>query len=343
MIAASTRGFAHISYSAACAFAGDWWEPSGQLDELMTSHARTFRFATRFMPASYRRSTLDLYAFFRTIDDLVDESDRSLMTQRQIEDQLLRWDDWFRSGMTSSAPNPLIGKRLASIVERNAIPVSLFLDFLDGMRYDLGSNFPATRSDVEHYSYQVASTVGISMAHLFGSRSSQAIEAASRLGIAMQLTNILRDIGGDLERGRIYLPDDLLTHHGLDRSQVMDMWKAGTGPDSRLKLVLNEMVAWADEHYAAGIAGVRFLPSDVRMPILIASRLYQAILRELESNDLDSLRTRVFTSNWQKVQEAYRCAALVIADDSRRHTIAHSAKAMPLPTSIESEFSQHAE
>jgi 15-cis-phytoene synthase len=272
----------------------------------MAKHARTFRFATRFLPTEYRQPTLDLYAFFRTLDDLVDESDTDEPTILAIHRELDDWQLWFERHLKGTPPRVDIGSRLREICNAYAIPETLFLDFLEGLRSDLHPVLPADRADVERYSYQVASTVGIAMAHVFGATSHTALDAATRLGIAMQLTNIVRDVGGDLERGRIYLPQNQLLLHGLNATEVITQWKKAEGPDERLISVITTMIEWADDHYDAGLAGVRMLPEDVRMPILIAGRLYQQILRQLESNNCDSLRTRVATSRWQKAREAYR-------------------------------------
>jgi 15-cis-phytoene synthase len=272
----------------------------------MATHARTFRFATRFLPTEYRQPTIDLYAFFRTLDDLVDESEVDEPNVLAIHRELDDWQLWFERHLKGTSPRVDIGSRLREICVAYSIPTTPFLDFLDGLRSDLHPVLPADRASVERYSYQVASTVGISMAHVFGTTGQAALEAATRLGIAMQLTNILRDVGGDLDRGRIYLPANLLSHHGLSATDVVTQWKETAGPDERLISVIATMIDWADDHYDAGLSGVCMLPQDVRMPILLAGRLYQQILRQLESNNYDSLRTRVATTRWQKIREAYR-------------------------------------
>jgi 15-cis-phytoene synthase len=316
-MAGNTRTVAKLTLSTARAFTDDWTATPSDSDVLMSAHARTFRFATRFMPAAYRRSTMDLYAFFRTLDDLVDEHESDSFSIAPIERELDQWEEWFESGLTGEAPRAEIGAALRPLIERHDIPGSLFIDFLSGMRADLSPRTPRTRSEVEQYSYQVASTVGISMAHLFGATHPAAIASATRLGIAMQLTNILRDIGGDLERGRVYLPAELLHRHSIDEETLLQMWQRGEGPDERLRSVVREMIDWADEHYASGIRGIALLPRDVRFPILVAARLYQAILRQLEENELDSLRKRVFTTRWQKMSEAYRCSLILSRTQTR--------------------------
>ena len=311
-----SRSATMMTLMAAQAFAQDAVAASSDSERIMAEHARTFRFATRFLPSDFRDPTIRLYAFFRTLDDLVDESPEDEATRQMISEELDQWRTWMLSGSGGEAPRFELGEHLAHLIERFDIPTSLFVDFLDGLRADMAPQLPETRADVERYSYQVASTVGVSMTYIFGATSHQAIEAATRLGIAMQLTNILRDIGGDIDRSRIYLPKDLLALNGLEPDDIADMRRDGRGPDHRLRAVVQTMVDWADQHYIAGINGIGLLPRDVRLPILIAARLYQQILRQLEHLDYDSLRRRAATGRWQKVQEAYRCALLVPQLDS---------------------------
>jgi 15-cis-phytoene synthase len=307
-VLSDVRQTGRVSITAIRALASDFLTASDSSEQTMSRHARTFRFAARFLPTEYREPTIRLYAFFRTLDDVVDEPQEAGLSLIDIKHELDRWEDWFVAGCRGTAPRRAVGSDVAQIRQKFGIPDRVFVDFLAGMRADLNPVTPVSRVDVEQYSYQVASTVGIAMAHIFGSTGPNAIEAASRLGIAMQLTNILRDVGGDLERGRIYLPTDLLAAHGLERNDIDEMWRTNIGPDNRLRAALREMIEWADSHYAAGTDGIRLLPADVRMPILVSARLYQQILRQLERNDFDSLRTRVATTRWQKIRAAYVAA-----------------------------------
>ncbi|MEX2425166.1 MAG: phytoene/squalene synthase family protein [Thermomicrobiaceae bacterium] len=312
--------------NAAFSLMSDFAATSGSSERLMAEHARTFRFSTRFLPPRYRDATIDLYAFFRTLDDLVDENSTDPESVQYVRSELDGWDRWLKSGRLGTAPRPELGRNLSTICDASGIPNSLLLDFLDGVRSDLDPVSPESRQDVERYSYLVASTVGIAMAHVFCATSQQSVEAATRLGIAMQLTNILRDIGGDVAQGRNYLPLDLLASRGLSPDDVAASWRSGSGPSQQLRLVIQEMTSWADEHYAAGIAGVRLLPQDVRMPILVAARLYQQILREIERNDFDSINQRASTSGWQKTREAVR----TLASDELRESDSESATASDL-------------
>jgi 15-cis-phytoene synthase len=289
----------------------DLASPTSAASQIMSTHAKTFRFASRFLPVEYRDPTVRLYSFFRTLDDLVDESPDEDLVRACVRQEIDDWTVWFQQDCAGLAPRSEIGDHVAQIKRDFGIPASIFLDFLDGLRSDLTPVTPENVREVEHYSYKVASTVGLSMAHVFGATTPQAKDAATSLGIAMQLTNILRDVGGDLQRKRIYIPQTLLDEFQLDPQGLIQLWQAGNGPDDRFRGVVQSMIHRADEHYRAGIEGVRLLPADVQLPILVAARLYRQILRELEANDLDSLRKRVSTSRFQKLAETFRCISEV--------------------------------
>lgn len=316
-----SREGAGMMLVAGRSFAADLATPASSHEKLMAEHARTFRFATRFLPGHYRDATIRLYAFFRSLDDLVDESPDDAGSKDSIRAELAEWEQWFGRNQAASPPRPDLGMALEPVISTYQIPSYLFLDFLEGLKADVDPVTPTNRADVEHYSYQVASTVGIAMAYVFGSTTPAAIEAARKLGIAMQLTNILRDVGGDAARSRVYLPVSLLSEHDLTADDVFAQWQGGNGPDRRLVRVLQVMSGWADECYAAGIDGIRLLPRDVQMPILVAARLYQQILQQLDANEYDSLRQRASTTYWKKLDEARRCMFSLnqCLDDANSH------------------------
>jgi 15-cis-phytoene synthase len=279
-------------------------QPESAAATLMAHHARTFYFATSFLRESHRSDIIRLYAFFRTLDDLVDERVPGGASDLEIERELEAWSEWFSGDMDGPAPRSVIGADLADVVRAHAIPLVLFEEFLDGLQADLRWSQPETVADLTSYSYRVASTVGIAMTHTFDAASPAALDAARRLGIAMQWTNILRDVGGDLERGRLYLPKSELERHSMSAEDLFTIWRSGNGPDHRLRSLIGQEVARADREYAVGLDGVRLLPEDVRLPIFVAGVLYQRILRALEANDYDSLRTRVSTNRREKIAVA---------------------------------------
>jgi phytoene synthase len=280
-----------------------------QDEKVLATHGKTFHFASRFFPAQYRRAVVSLYAFFRTLDDLVDERDEHWQ-YNTVRQELYNWHDWFDTGLCSKAPHEQLGATIASLLSEYHIPVVLFHDFLDGLLSDLEPrqfyNFP----ELYHYCYQVAGTVGLAMASVLGVHSEQARMAARQLGIAMQLTNILRDVGSDLSIGRTYLPCTELERFGSSQDHLLRLYREQQGPDERFRTLMAYQIQRARRYYQEGLHGVWLLAPTHRPPILLAGRLYQQILREIERKQYDVLRQRASTGLFTKLREAGIVCAL---------------------------------
>lgn len=272
-------------------------------ETLLATHGRTFHFAARFLPPTQRRQVIVLYAFFRILDDLVDKPPEECGVE-DIRDELAAWKDWFGAGYPFPAPHEPLGARLAALLAQCPIPVAIFFDFLDGLTGDLEPREMRDFQELYRYCYCVAGTVGLAMAHVLGATSRQAQVAAQNLGIAMQLTNILRDIGGDLACGRVYLPQEELTRFGSSRDHLIQLYREQRGPDERFRALMRYQIARAHCYYMRGMSGIWLLPRKSRLPILIASRLYRRILTVIEHQQYDVLRARAATSFPEKVREA---------------------------------------
>lgn len=280
-------------------------------EQILQTHARTsFSFAAHFLPEQKRHGATILYAFFRTVDDLVDER-RIGADGERVANALLAWRSWLTSDRRRTAPCEPLGAELASVIDEYSIPTGIFLDLLDGLEADLEPRRIRDEQELETYCYQVASTVGIAMAHVLGCTSEAGLRAASRLGAAMQLTNILRDIGEDLEAGRVYLPATALEQAGIDFDDLVLMQRGIAPVDARFRWVMREHIAKAQNLYNDGIDGIWLLPDECRLPILLASRLYRRLLDIIADHDYDTLRNRVGTSRFDKLQEAFICYAMV--------------------------------
>jgi phytoene synthase len=270
---------------------------------LLAAHGRTFHFASRFLSPKLRCHVITLYAFFRLLDDLVDTPPQG----RRVEDirvELEDWRRWFTGSRSHPAPQELLGTKLATIQAEHGIPTALFLDFLDGMASDLEPQEMRDFGELYRYCYRVAGTVGQAMTHILGVSSTQALVAAENLGIGMQLTNILRDVGDDLAADRIYLPQDDLARFGCSRTRLLQLYRDQRGPDDCFRALMRYQVARAHRYYARGMSGVWLLPVDCRLPILVAGRLYRRILTAIERKGYDVLRSRAATSFPEKVREA---------------------------------------
>ncbi|HET9017392.1 MAG TPA: phytoene/squalene synthase family protein [Thermomicrobiaceae bacterium] len=283
--------------------------PSDPHAHLLATHARTFNFAARFLPADLRQPVTVLYAFSRTLDDLVDEP-HGANPPAVAGAELDAWRTWLERGREGRVPREPLGAALAGVIERFQIPTGYLVDLVDGLAEDLTLRDVADTAALRRYCYGVAATVGLAMAHVLGATSPPALAAAGDLGTAMQLTNILRDVGADLGRGRLYLPADVLARCGLSRSDVEELAARGAGPDDRLRAVMRAQLTQAREYYARGMAGIWLLPPDCRLPVLIAARLYRRILDVIEANDYDTLRRRAATTRAEKLREAAIAAML---------------------------------
>ena len=276
---------------------------SCRAEQLFATHGKTFHFASHFFPKSIRPAVVTLYAFFRTLDDLVDERPADWQAA-PVRRELDAWQEWFQRGCSSIAPREPLGSSLASILSDAQIPFSLFEEFLQGLRSDLEPRAFANFQELSHYCYQAAGTVGLAMAYVLGARSEQALRSARHLGIAMQLTNIVRDVGRDLANGRIYLPQDELARFGSSSEHLSQLYQARQGPDERFREIMRYQITRARLSYAEGLHGCWLLPRDCRVPILLAGRLYQRILAQIEQHNYDVLRKRAATSLLTKVWEA---------------------------------------
>jgi 15-cis-phytoene synthase len=234
------------------------------LDEArMTTNrvARTFAVACRLLPRESRDDVYRLYLVFRTLDDLVDEGDPGVAAAH-----LTVVEAWCHGSPARSGE----ARVLEDLATRHPLPRDAFLDFCAGMRDDLAGRRFETEDDLDEYCYRVAGTVGVVMMALLGhdGDTPRVRRAAAALGMAMQRTNILRDIDEDGHNGRVYLAAETVARFGAPR------------PGCR-KTLLRDQIARADALYDEGIAGITSLRSG-RRAIRAAASMYREILRQIE-------------------------------------------------------------
>lgn len=280
------------------------------------TRARTFWFATRFLPADRRPAVAGLYAFARAVDDLVDEP-QPTWTRSDVADALAAWRSWLEQPTRDSAPDPALADRVLPALLRHGVRPEYLQMLVDGVASDLTRLEMRSWLELRTYCVLVASSVGLAMCHLLGAGGDPlAREAAVDLGIAMQLTNILRDLGADLRVGRVYLPADELARQGYSPARLIELSTqvVGQGPAAlgdSFREVMRAQIDRARLHYRRGMQGIARLPSEARLGILLAARLYEAILDDIEAADYDVFTRRAATSTRFKVAEAMRCAMLL--------------------------------
>lgn len=242
--------------------------------------ARTFALAARLLPAGVREDVDLLYLVLRTLDDLVDlEGSRDGGPRSaDAEARLAAVEAWAAGAPPAATRETRI---LDDLVRRHpALPRDAVADFVAGMRQDLAGPRIATEADLDEYAYRVAGTVGRLMAAILGGEGPAADAAARSLGIAMQRTNIVRDVDEDLANGRVYLPAETLAHHGIT---------AATLAAADRRDLLRDQIARADAAYEAGMAGIPLLRHG-RRSIRAAAVLYREILRQVERDGLGERR-----------------------------------------------------
>lgn len=259
--------------------------------QVTRTNSRTFFMACRLLPSEKRRAVHALYAFCRSTDDIVDRPDTQSHASKLMDNWRARLANHHA---LSSDPVPLAW---ADAQRRFGIPRGYADQLIDGITRDLYQNRYSSFADLTDYCYGVASTVGLMAMHIIGFRSEEALPYAVKLGVALQLTNILRDVGEDWRAGRLYLPLDELEEFGISelaiaRRQVDKNWRA----------FMNFQIERARQFYEEAQPGIQMLDADGRFAIAAASGLYCAILEAIEANDYDVFRRRAYLSKWDKVR-----------------------------------------
>ncbi len=257
--------------------------------EVLAAHARTFQLAGRFLGPARRDEAAVVYAFCRLVDDLVDEA-RDLASGSaalsEVEAEL----------RGQSRARPLVAV-FAELMDEYGVDRGVALELIAGVRSDSGPVALADDAALLRYCYQVAGTVGLMMCGVLGVRDPVAAPFALDLGVAMQLTNICRDVAEDARRGRVYLPAHRLTRAGTGPGDLL----GGDAPRPAIAGVVLDLLDLADRHYASADLGMRFIPWRSRMAILVAARVYRAIGLVLRRRGGDAMAGRAVVSTLEKL------------------------------------------
>lgn len=260
---------------------------------LMTRHhAHAFYFSIRFLPPRKRRAIWAIYAICRYSDDLVDRAPATATTA-----DILARIDWWEGKVRAMDRNIPIVRAFADARERFAIPTAPLWDLLDGMRMDLTHARYATWDELRRYCYCVASTIGLLCTPVLGyDGAAETLAYAADLGVAMQLTNILRDVGADAAMGRIYLPQDEIAAFGYSEEKIA----AGVVDDAFRRLMAFQ-IARARDLYCVSAPGIARLHRSGQLPVQAAATLYGGILGRIEAIDYHVYTHRAALSTWDKL------------------------------------------
>ncbi|MFC7729700.1 phytoene/squalene synthase family protein [Actinomadura keratinilytica] len=280
---------------------------------LNARHGRTYFLATRLLPAARRPAVHALYGFARWADDIVDDLSRDVTPRRRAE-ALHALEEQLVAGLRDGTGTEPVVRALAHTAAAYDIDHQHFLDFLASMRSDLEVTRYATYADLEVYMHGSAAVIGLQMLPVLGTVTprEEAAPHAAALGIAFQLTNFLRDVGEDLDRGRVYLPEDLLDAHGVDRELLR--WSRDTGrPDPRIRSALRAAADLAEGVYRQAAPGLDMLDPVSRPCIRTAYVLYRDILRVIEADGYAVLHRRAVVPRGRRAAVALGGAARAAA------------------------------
>ena len=265
---------------------------AAQCERIVRQHARTFTLASYFLPARKRRAAFAFYAFCREADDIVDgagQSDRESVSRKL---------QGYRRDLVEALdgrPRGPVFRELSLALREFSIPGPVMFELLDGIARDVEPETYDSWEDLEIYCEGVASTVGIMCTHVFGvpggpGQLQTATNHARTLGVAMQLTNILRDVGEDARNGRCYLPTNDLTRFALEREDVLG--SSTLAGDPRWNRLMAFEIARARDLYESALPGISLLSPDSQRCAAACAIGYAAILDALEQNNYDSMSIR---------------------------------------------------
>lgn len=269
----------------------------------------SFHAASKLLPAKVRDPALALYAFCRLADDAVDLNAHKAAAVLRLQERL----DRAYAGRPFDAP---ADRAFAAIIEQFEMPRALPEALLEGLAWDATERRYETLEELYGYSARVASAVGAMMCVLMGVRDENALARACDLGVAMQLTNIARDVGEDARERRMYLPTEWLDAAGLSAEDVF----ADPRPSKAIRAMVRRLVLDANRLYMRSEAGISALPLKARPGIFAARLIYGGIGREVQKAGYDTISSRAHTSKGQKLgwiaQAALRTGVSVVMPQS---------------------------
>lgn len=262
-------------------------------------YAKTFYMATRFLPNEKQRSIFAIYGLCRYLDNLVDETvDLMHHTEidiSEVDDKLNEFSDKLIGVYNGKLSDDPILLAFSDTLRRYHIPIELPFELMEGVRMDLVKNRFESFKELYDYSYKVASVVGLMTSRVFGYSDEKALDYAIDLGIAMQLTNILRDIGEDLERNRIYIPQNELKMFEINESELFNGIKS-----EKFVELMKFQIKRAREYYSLADIGIKMLDRDSRLPVYLARYNYSRILDKIEENEYGVFNERAYLSKMEK-------------------------------------------
>ena len=261
----------------------------------ITAHySKSFYVSARMLPREKRWATYALYGFCRHCDNLIDTPRQR--TETEIVREIQRLTEELQVAYnTGESQHPII-RAFILVVKAYGIPIEYPLDLLKGVVMDVQQTRYKTFDELSLFCYRVAAVVGLMMTYVLGYKDERAFGYAKQLGIAMQLTNILRDIKEDKDMGRIYLPQKDLVRFDVSAQDILE-----EKITPQLKTLMKFQIERADRYYAEAMPGISLLKTESQYAIYSAAKIYRGILRKIEDHDYNPFLSRVFVPSRQKI------------------------------------------
>ena len=270
--------------------------PDDYCSEKAAASGSSFYQSFRFLPPPRRRAITALYAFCREVDDVVDEVSDPAVARVKLA--------WWRTevhAIFSGTPRHPVAQALQSVVRDFPLPEEHFQAVIDGMNMDLEQNRYLDFTTLERYCHRVAGVVGLMSAEIFGRTQAATLDYARNLGIAFQLTNIIRDVGEDARRGRIYLPQDEMAAAGVTAE---DLFQRRVTPE--FQTLMKQQVVRARTFYSTAMSALPAVDRRAQRPGLIMAAIYEALLTEIERDGFHVLDQRIALTPVRKAWLAWK-------------------------------------
>ena len=271
-------------------------DPHAYCQEKAAASCSSFYYSFRFLPEDRRRAIHAFYAFCREVDDVADECRDPALARTKLA--------WWRNEVArlyAGQPEHPVTRALAEAIGPFHLPEDVFSQIIDGMEMDLGLVRYPDFKELRLYCHRVAGVVGEAAALIFGVSDRATLKYANRLGLAFQLTNIIRDVGEDARRGRIYLPQDELAAHGVSEADILDARMS----ESFVRL-MEFQYRRAMKTYEEAFALLPAADRAAQRPGLIMAAIYHALLEEIRADGFQVLDRRISLTPLRKVWIAWR-------------------------------------
>jgi len=270
--------------------------PDQYCQDKAASSGSSFTSSFRFLPQDKRRAMTTLYAFCREVDDVVDECSDANVARTTL--------NWWRNEVAAiygGKPTHPVCQALVSVVRQFKLPQEHLQEIIDGMEMDLDQPRYADFKSLQLYCYRVASVVGLLSAEIFGYSDRQTLKYAHDLGIAFQLTNIIRDVGEDARRNRIYLPMDEMQQFGVTAADILNARET-----ENFHKLMAFQIERARQYYRQALAHLPAVDRKAQRAGLIMAAIYQAVLDEVEASGCHVLKERVSLTTRYKLWLAFK-------------------------------------